>query len=126
MQVPGYFRPVSLAPLDALYKCIENFVGSLALVLRDFGKVARRRAVGNDMVDEPAAEHPWGVEYVTPAHYAEADDALLYYESLPEQQRLVLDLLAEGKSYAFIANYLGLSQSTVRTHVARVKAALGY
>ena len=66
------------------------------------------------------------VEFATPERHAEAEDALEYYERLPKQQREVLDRLAMGDSYADIAESLGISQSTVRSHIASVKAALGF
>lgn len=42
-----------------------------------------------------------------------------YREELSEQQRIIIDLKIEGKSYVEIANDLGITTSTVNVHIKR-------
>jgi DNA-binding CsgD family transcriptional regulator len=91
--------------------------GSLASWLRE-----RRRASTGEPLRVDAGERALVVELV--------DDALLLEEQrsmpmLTAREREILDLVAEGKTNAEIAERLWLSRGTVRKHLDNVYAKLG-
>jgi RNA polymerase sigma-70 factor (ECF subfamily) len=84
-----------------------------------------------DLMLEPDGEgEGWldrnAIEYDTPESLAEADDTTKFLDSLPPQQRVAVELMQQGYGYEEIAERMGVTQATVRSHIRHVKAALGY
>jgi DNA-binding NarL/FixJ family response regulator len=78
-------------------------------------------ADGNDVVaalSEPQPEAPTAPPPKRP-------DSVVLLRSLTSRERVVLKLLAEGKSLADIARQLEVSQHTIRTHMQNLYSKLG-
>jgi DNA-binding CsgD family transcriptional regulator len=72
-------------------------------------------------VVEPGGPAPDG----TVVHANGPDEELAYSESLTPRERDVLELIAEGLSNRRVAERLGISDHTVKFHVAAIYGKLG-
>jgi DNA-binding NarL/FixJ family response regulator len=100
--------------------------GASGFLLKDARKEellsAIRAVVAGDSVIAPSATRRLIEAYVHGSRAVQADPAL---DTLTQREKEVLVLVAHGMSNAEIAAELVVSETTVKTHVARVLAKLG-
>ncbi len=91
-----------------------------------------KKVAGTDLVSAIRMVHQGGLYLHTPLaaevlveYLGKPDGDVVGYESLSERERLVLKMVAEGRTNQEIADYLSLSIKTVMAHRANVMEKLG-
>ena len=76
-------------------------------------------SAGAQAAAEPKAEGPAGMVALTDA-VGQTCEALAATYGLSPREAQILPMVVEGRSRAYICNQLGLSDSTVKTHISHI------
>ena len=108
---------VLVGPPEERARLRASLNGSMSVV-GEFPTLAAARAVEID-ADAVLLALPNAAEYVT------ADEGPAFQEPLTPREIQVLELLAEGLANKAIAERLGISDQTVKFHIASISGKLG-
>lgn len=111
-------RVVIVGTTDQRRRLREAVSGTAIEIVGEFATVAAARAAA---IDADALLLPAS----SPARQAADDDLTLPAEALTTRETEVLELVAEGLPNKAIADRLGISDQTVKFHVAQICAKLG-